>query len=44
MWFNAPVQSPPAAPWDVVFKVQRHFWRGQESWQLMICDVREAQA
>ena len=43
MWFNAPVKSPPPAPWDVAFKVQRHFWRGQESWQLMICGVQEAE-
>jgi single-stranded-DNA-specific exonuclease len=43
MWFNAPVKSPPPAPWDVAFKVQRHHWRGQESWQLMICGVREAE-
>lgn len=42
MWFNAPVKNPPPLPWDVAFKVQRHLWRGQESWQLMICEVREA--
>lgn len=40
MWFNAPVKDPPPTPWDVAFKVQRHVWRGQESWQLMICEVR----
>jgi single-stranded-DNA-specific exonuclease len=43
MWFNAPVNDPPAAPWDVAFKVQRHIWRGQESWQLMISEVRTAE-
>jgi single-stranded-DNA-specific exonuclease len=43
MWFNAPVQNPPATPWDVAFKVQRHVWRGQESWQLMICEARTAE-
>lgn len=43
MWFNAPHQNPPAPPWDVALKVQRHVWRGQESWQLMICEVREAE-
>jgi single-stranded-DNA-specific exonuclease len=43
MWFNAPVHDPPPAPWDVAFKVQRHIWRGQESWQLMICAARTAE-
>ncbi|MFZ4764636.1 MAG: single-stranded-DNA-specific exonuclease RecJ [Roseimicrobium sp.] len=43
MWFNAPIAAPPTAPWDVAFKLQRHLWRGQESWQLMICAVREAE-
>jgi single-stranded-DNA-specific exonuclease len=43
MWFNAPVKDPPPPPWDVAFKVQRHVWRGQESWQLMICEVRTSE-
>ena len=44
MWFNAPIQNPPSPPWDVAFKVQRHVWRGQESWQLMVCEVRTSAA
>lgn len=43
MWFNAPHQNPPAPPWDVAVKIQRHVWRGQESWQLMICEARAAE-
>lgn len=43
MWFNAPLKNPPPPPWDVAFKVQRHVWRGQESWQLMICEVRASE-
>ncbi len=44
MWFNAPLQSVPPAPWDVALKIQRHEWRGQLSWQLMICEVRAAES
>ncbi|MEY4483148.1 MAG: single-stranded-DNA-specific exonuclease RecJ [Verrucomicrobiota bacterium] len=43
IWFNAPWRNPPAPPWDVALKIQRHLWRGQESWQLMISDVRSAE-
>ncbi len=43
IWFNAPWQNPPPPPWDVALKIQRHLWRGQESWQLMISDVRSAE-
>ncbi|QIF00259.1 single-stranded-DNA-specific exonuclease RecJ [Roseimicrobium sp. ORNL1] len=43
MWFNAPVKDAPPSPWDVAIKVQRHSWRGQVSWQLMICEVRTAE-
>ena len=43
MWFNAPIKETPPPPWDVAMKVQRHVWRGQESWQLMICEVRAAE-
>lgn len=43
MWFNAPLASPPQAPWDVVLKIQRHEWRGQLSWQVMVCEARAAE-
>ena len=42
MWFNAPLQTAPPAPWDVVVKLQRQFWRGQESWTLLISAARTA--
>ena len=43
MWFNAPIKDAPPPPWDVAIKVQRHSWRGQLSWQLMICGARSAE-
>jgi single-stranded-DNA-specific exonuclease len=43
MWFNAPLGGAPAAPWDVVVKLQRQFWRGQESWTLLIAGARAAE-
>lgn len=44
MWFNAPLDDLPPPPWDVALKIQRQVWRGQESWQIMICDVRAAES
>jgi single-stranded-DNA-specific exonuclease len=43
MWFSAPWRDAPAAPWDVAVRLQRHYWRGSESWQLMVCGARKAQ-
>ncbi len=43
MWFNAPVKNAPAPPWDVAVRIQRHFFRGEESWQLMLCAARTAE-
>lgn len=42
IWFNAPWQNPPPPPWDIIFKLQRQVFRGVESWQLMINDVRSS--
>lgn len=42
MWFNAEWSTPPKAPWDVIFKLQRQVWRGNETWQLIINAVRSA--
>lgn len=42
IWFNAPWQNPPTAPWDIIFKLQRNVWRNSENWQLMINDVRSS--
>lgn len=43
IWFNAPIGKAPPTPWDVVVKLQRQFWRGRESWSLLISDARQAQ-
>lgn len=43
IWFNAPIGRTPPPPWDVAVKLQRQFWRGRESWSLLINDVRSAQ-
>jgi single-stranded-DNA-specific exonuclease len=42
MWFNAPFAEAPPPPWDVAVKLQRQFWRGTESWTLLIQAVRTA--
>ena len=43
IWFNAPVNEPPAAPWDVTLRLQRQVYRGRESWQIMVSHVRSAE-
>lgn len=43
IWFNAPIGRTPPPPWDVAVKLQRQFWRGRESWSLLVNDVRSAQ-
>ena len=42
MWFNAPLTDAPPPPWDMAVKLQRQFWRGTESWTLLIQAVRSA--
>ncbi len=42
MWFNAPLADIPPPPWDTALKLQRQFWRGTESWTLLIQAVRSA--
>jgi single-stranded-DNA-specific exonuclease len=44
MWFNAPLADAPPAPWDLAVKLQRQFWRGTESWTLLVQAVRSADA
>ncbi len=44
IWFNAQLDNPPPPPWDVAVKLQRQFWRGTESWTLLIQAVRSAGA
>jgi len=42
MWFNAPLPDTPPPPWDVAVKLQRQFWRGTESWTVLVQAVRSA--
>lgn len=42
-WFNAPLNNLPKPPWDVAMRVQRNFFRGQETWQLTLDAVRTAE-
>lgn len=42
VWFNAPVGNLPPAPWDIVMRLQRSFFRGQEQWQITIESVRSS--
>lgn len=44
MYFNAPFAHLPPPPWDVALRVQRNSFRGSEQWQLLIEDVRAAEA
>jgi single-stranded-DNA-specific exonuclease len=43
MYFNAPFERLPAPPWDVALRIQRNHFRGNETWQILIEDVRAAQ-
>lgn len=42
-WFNAPLNNLPSPPWDVAMRIQRNFFRGQETWQLTLDAVRPAE-
>ena len=42
-WFNAPINDLPPAPWDIVMRLQRNFWRGQERWQINLESVRTSE-
>lgn len=43
VWFNAPIGKLPPAPWDIVMRLQRSFFRGQEQWQITIESVRSSE-
>ncbi len=43
MFFNAPFENLPPPPWDVVLRIQRNYYRGNEQWQLLIEGVRAAE-
>lgn len=42
IWFNAPIGQLPPAPWDVVMRLQRSFFRGEEQWQITLEGVRSS--
>lgn len=42
-WFNAPIQNLPPPPWDIAFRLQRSFFRGEERWTVVIEDARTAE-
>ncbi len=43
VWFNAPVNNLPPAPWDIVMRVQRNWFRGEERWQMTLDAARSAE-
>ena len=42
IWFNAPLNATPPPPWDVVLRIQRQEFRGNETWQILIVGVRSS--
>ncbi|QQL44957.1 single-stranded-DNA-specific exonuclease RecJ [Sulfuriroseicoccus oceanibius] len=45
IWFSGCETHPelPAGPWDIAFMLQRNVWRGRESVQLLIRDLRTSE-
>ena len=46
IWFSGVEKMPdlPAGDWDLAFNLQRNEWRGQQSVQLLIRDLRESES
>lgn len=42
IYFNAPLANLPPPPWNVAVRLQRNFFRGNESWQFTIEGIRPA--
>lgn len=42
IYFNAPLAELPPPPWDVALRLQRNWFRGNESWQFTIEGIRAA--
>ena len=42
IYFNAPLDKLPPPPWNVALRLQRNFFRGNESWQFTIEGIRGA--
>lgn len=43
IYFNAPLAELPPPPWDVALRLQRNWYRGNETWQFTIEAVRAAE-
>jgi single-stranded-DNA-specific exonuclease len=42
IYFNAPLDALPSPPWNVALRLQRNWFRGNESWQFCIEGIRSA--
>ena len=43
IYFNAPLNDMPPAPWDVALRLQRNWYRGNETWQFTVEAIRAAE-
>jgi len=43
IYFNAPLDNMPPAPWDVALRLQRNWYRGNETWQFTVEAIRAAE-
>lgn len=43
IYFNAPLNNLPPPPWDVALRLQRNWYRGNESWQFTVEGIRAAE-
>ena len=43
IYFNAPLSELPPPPWEVALRLQRNWFRGNESWQFTIEGIRAAE-
>lgn len=43
IYFNAPLANMPPPPWDVALRLQRNWFRGNETWQFTIEGIRAAE-
>ena len=43
IYFNAPLSELPPPPWDVALRLQRNWFRGNESWQFTVEGIRAAE-
>ncbi|MDB6118691.1 MAG: single-stranded-DNA-specific exonuclease RecJ, partial [Verrucomicrobiaceae bacterium] len=43
IYFNAPLDNLPPPPWDVALRLQRNWYRGNETWQFTVEGIRAAE-